>query len=126
MVQIVDGRCKLLMAGMHCQWQVWVIDGWCGSGHWVVWVWLLGGGWLALLAIVGLLGGVGLVVGLSLGSHCCWVIGKCYSSLSCTVGIGYGHSGGCAVMAVVSIVVSTMVVVTTFFSVTTCHFKDTG
>ena len=70
----------------------------------MVWVWLLGGGWLALLAIVGLLGGVGPVVGLSWGSHRCGVVGKCYSSLSYTVGIGYGHGGGCAVMAVVSIV----------------------
>ena len=43
------------MAGTRCRWRVWVIDGWCGSGRWVVWVWLLGGrlGGRSALFIVG-------------------------------------------------------------------------
>ena len=104
------------MAGTHCRWRVWVIDGWCGSSRWVVWVWLLGGRWprwpllgrwevwarflgrrwarwssLGSLVVVGLAGRR-------------WVVGRCYSSLSCTVGVGYGRGGGCAVVAVVPVV----------------------
>ena len=108
--QPLSGWCRLSMAGANCRWQVCIADGrytlsMAGLGYqWVVWVWLLGGGWLALLAIVGSLGGVNPVVGSLLGLCHCWVIGRCYSSSSCTVGIGYGRGGGCAVMAVVSIV----------------------
>ena len=58
LVRVVDGRCGLLMVGADCRWQVRVID-----GRYVVAGWLL-----ASLVINGSLGGVGLLVGSSLGS----------------------------------------------------------
>jgi hypothetical protein len=64
----------------------------------------------------------------------CWVIAglaghrrvviQCYSSLGCTVGIGYGCGGGCAVVVVVPVVVvSAVVVVAVFFLVATRREK---
>jgi len=85
---------------------------------------------LASLVVVGSLGGVSLVVGSSLGSLVfdgCWVVVRHYSSLGCTIGIGYGRGGGCAVVVVIPVVVIfAMVVVAVFFFVATCRFKDVG
>ena len=85
---------------------------------------------LASLVVVGSLGGVGPVVGSSLGSLVVdgrWVVVRRYSSLGCTIDFGYGRGGGCAVVIVVPVVVvSAMVVVTIFFLGDTCRFKDTG
>jgi len=52
---------------------------------------------LASLVVVGSLGGVGPVVGSSLGLL---VVVRRYSSLGCTIGVGYGRGGGCAVVVV--------------------------
>jgi len=70
------------------------------------------------------------------GSGCCvvaglagrrWVVVRRYSSLGCTVGVGYGRGGGCDVVVVVPVmVVSAVVVVAIFFLVAACRFKDTG
>jgi hypothetical protein len=95
---IEDGR-------VDCRWQVRVVDGGYGLS----------------------MGGAGLVVGWC-GSGCwvvagrCWVLVRRYSSLSCTVRVGYGRGGGCAVV----VVVPAVIVVAVFFLVATCRFKDTG
>jgi len=34
-----------------------------------------------------------------------WVVVRRYSSLGCTVGVGYGRGGGCAIVVVVVVVV---------------------
>jgi hypothetical protein len=65
---------------------------------------------------------VGPVVAPSLGSL---VVVRRYSSLGCTVGVGYSRGGGCDVAVVIPVmVVSAVVVVAVFFLVATCRFKD--
>ena len=68
--------------------------------------------------------GCWVITGLA-GRH--WFIVQCYSSLGCTVGVGYGHGGGCTIVVVIPIVVvSTVVVAIVFLLVATCRFKDTS
>ena len=121
------------MAGADCQWQIRILHGgygllMCGTGLVVgqcvsgccVVAGLTGHCW-----VVGRCGsGCWVITGLA---GCCWVIVGCYSSLGCTIGIGYGRGGGYAVVVVVPIVVvSTVVAVAVFFLVATCRFKDAG
>jgi hypothetical protein len=55
------------------------------------------------------------------------VVVRRYSSLGCTVGVGYGCGGDCDVVVVVPVmVVSAVVLVAVFFLVATCRFKDIG
>jgi len=85
-------------------------------------------GWLlASLVIDGSLGGVGPLVGSSLGSlvDIGSSFGATHVGLYCWRRVGRG--GGCSVVVVVRVVVvAAVVVVAVFFLVATCRFKDTG
>ena len=133
------------MAGTHCRWRVWVIDGWCGSSRWVVWVWLLGGRW-PRWPLLGrwevwarLLGrrwarwsslGSLVVVGLAGRRWACWSSLGSWEvllivELYCWRWVWswwWLCSCGCRPRCVVS----AMVVVAVFFLVATCRFEDTG
>ena len=104
------------MAGLNYRWvvRVWSLDS----------VGLVTGWLLAELVVVGRCGsGCWVVAGLA-GRR--WVVVRRYSSLRCTVGVGYGR-GGCTIVVVVPIViVSAAVVVAVFVLAATCRFKDTG
>jgi len=72
-VQVVDSRFRLLMVDTCCWWRVWVINGWCRSGRWVVWVWLLGSCWACWSGCWSSLDSL-VIIGLSLGATHRWAV----------------------------------------------------